>query len=130
MSPKEIDLLVETFCISNEITKEELLSKSRIPQLVKTRAALIYILRGKGLTLSQIGRAMNKNHATIIHSLKKGDSVLDRKSLSVLNNTRNDVFIKTLEDEIIACQAKIIHYTECIKSLQETINAFKPTHGN
>jgi IS30 family transposase len=119
MSPKEIDLFIDAFCVLNKITKKELLSKNRAPRLVKTRAVLICALRDKKLTLSQIGRAMNKHHATIIHSLKKSSgfgygsgSVLERESF------RNKIFIKTLEDEIIAIQAKIIHYTECVKSLQ------------
>ena len=61
----------EDYCEKVEMSLEQLYSKSRRRELVEKRMVLAYVLRKSvGMTLHNIANALEKNHATIIHSIK------------------------------------------------------------
>jgi chromosomal replication initiation ATPase DnaA len=55
------------------LTVEDILGPSRLKYLVSVRRKCIYMLRDKGYSTTEIGRIMNRDHSTIVNSLKKRD---------------------------------------------------------
>lgn len=54
-----------------ELTQEEVMAKKRTRLFVQARTAIASILRLKyNMSLTNIGRAMKKDHTTVIHMLK------------------------------------------------------------
>jgi chromosomal replication initiation ATPase DnaA len=52
-------------------TLEDILGPSRLMHLVTVRRKCVLMLREKGYSTTEIGRIMNRNHTTILNSLKK-----------------------------------------------------------
>lgn len=63
----EIDAIAELY----GYTLEDILGKSKLKALVAVRRKCIIWLRGKGYSTTEIGRIMNRDHTTIVHSLQK-----------------------------------------------------------
>jgi hypothetical protein len=67
----------EDYCKKVDMTLDELYSKSRKRELVEKRMVLMYTLRKSvGMTLHKIANSLDKNHATIIHSVKSIDNFI------------------------------------------------------
>jgi len=65
------------YCEKVDITIEELFLKSRKRDLVEKRMVLSYVLRKSlGMTYQDIGKSLEKNHASIIHSIKTIENFL------------------------------------------------------
>ncbi len=59
-------------CKFYDITVEELLSKSRLMNVVEARSVLAYILHIKfGLSTTETGKLINRDHSTVTHFKKK-----------------------------------------------------------
>ena len=57
-------------CLYWGVTREDLLSKTRVQNVVNARHSLRYLLnRDNNLTLSEIGILTNSDHASVIHSV-------------------------------------------------------------
>jgi chromosomal replication initiation ATPase DnaA len=72
MTPKErnlaeIDAIAELY----GYTAEDVLGKSKLKTLVAVRRKCVVWLRGKGYSTTEIGRIMQRDHSTIVHSLQK-----------------------------------------------------------
>lgn len=53
------------------VTVEDIMSRTRLREFVDARQLYCYIMREKfGLSLSKIGKTINRDHATAIHSVK------------------------------------------------------------
>jgi chromosomal replication initiation ATPase DnaA len=52
-------------------TIHDILGPSRLMHLVSVRRKCMVMLREKGYSTTEIGRIMNRNHTTVVHSLKK-----------------------------------------------------------
>jgi hypothetical protein len=77
ISNKPLIDFFEDYCKRVDITKEQLFSKSRKRDLVEKRMVLSYTLRKSlGMTYQQIGKSLDKNHASIIHSIKNIENFL------------------------------------------------------
>lgn len=63
----EIDAIAELY----GYTLEDILGKSKLKELVAVRRKCVVWLRGKGYSTTEIGRIMNRDHSTIVHSLQK-----------------------------------------------------------
>ena len=63
----EIDAIAELY----GYTLEDILGKSKLKALVAVRRKCVVWLRGKGYSTTEIGRIMNRDHSTIVHSLQK-----------------------------------------------------------
>lgn len=73
---QEITKIVENYCELNEITKEELLNRSRKREFIEKRVILINILRKKRFTFELIGKVMNLDHSTIMYHTKDFDFII------------------------------------------------------
>lgn len=74
---KRINSLIKRVCESFEVSKKELLSKRRLRYIVLPRQVLMYILRKEyGLTFERIATMLNKNHATVLHSVNTIDNLM------------------------------------------------------
>lgn len=73
---QEITKIVDNYCELNEITKEELLNRSRKREFIEKRVILINILRKKRFTFELIGKVMNLDHSTVIYHTKDFDFII------------------------------------------------------
>ena len=67
---KEIVANIATAVTGYRVTPELLESRTRKKEVVNTRQVLMYIMRQHKITLTTIGAAFNKDHATTIHACK------------------------------------------------------------
>lgn len=64
--------VTELICNYFNVTLDELKSKRRLKNITDARHWIIYILYNYNkMTLAQIGRILNKNHATCIHAIRR-----------------------------------------------------------
>ena len=63
-------------CEQDDILPEEVVSKTRKRHLVEARMMISKLLLREGITLSEIARFLNKDHATIIHYRNLHDDLM------------------------------------------------------
>jgi hypothetical protein len=80
-SEKDIRCFVD---VASEYFKMDLLSNTRLESIVSARQSLFYVLRSRGISYSVIGKAFNKNHATVIHGHKKVNDYINIKDKTTL----------------------------------------------
>jgi len=80
-SEKDIRCFVD---VASEYFKIDLLSNTRLDNIVSVRQSLFYVLRSRGIPYSVIGKAFNKNHATVIHGHKKVTDYINIKDKATL----------------------------------------------
>tara|TARA_B100001093_G_scaffold274509_1_gene262438 strand:- start:742 stop:2157 length:1416 start_codon:yes stop_codon:yes gene_type:complete len=99
-----IDLIQTVVCKFFKISKNEMLSSRRSRYLVRPRQTAIYL--AKTLTsksLPEIGREFsNRDHTTIIHSVKTIEKIKERDSEMVnnINKLKNKILYNDRENEI------------------------------
>ena len=99
-----IDLIQTIVCKYFKISKNEMLSSRRSRYLVRPRQTAIYltkILTSK--SLPEIGREFsNRDHTTIIHSVKTIEKIKDRDPEMVdnINKLKNQILYNTQQNEI------------------------------
>ena len=99
-----IDLIQTTVCKFFKISKNEMLSSRRSRYLVRPRQTAIYltkILTSK--SLPEIGREFsNRDHTTIIHSVKTIEKIKEKDSEMVenINNLKNQILYNNKDNEI------------------------------
>ena len=70
--------VMDVICEQKHIHEFEVLSKSRAKPLVMARHQITFILRKKTkMSSTFIGTLLNKDHATILHSIKLWQDLLD-----------------------------------------------------
>lgn len=78
---ERVNNLMKRICSEFDISKKELLSKRRLRYIVLPRQVLMYILRKEyKLTLERIATLLNKNHATVLHSVNTIDNLMSYDS--------------------------------------------------
>jgi len=66
-----LDEALPMICLYWGVSREEILSKTRLQNIVCAKHSLRYLLsRDSALTLSEIGSLTNCDHATVLHSIK------------------------------------------------------------
>lgn len=72
MTPKEKNLAaIEAIAQEHKFTVDDILGTRKFKPLVKVRRKCVVMLREKGYSTTEIGRIMNRDHSTIVHSLQK-----------------------------------------------------------
>lgn len=94
----------------NKVTGVNLTQKTRKFRIVEARMLYYKILKQKGYTLTEIANTLNKNHATVLHSLRVFDDIFEydkdlqnkyKKAYSMVNNTKEEeAFIKEDVDRL------------------------------
>jgi chromosomal replication initiation ATPase DnaA len=70
---------IERVCKALSVSEREVLGGTRRHPICMARAIIAHNLREKGLTLEEIGRALNRNHGTIVNALHKYDDLVSAK---------------------------------------------------
>lgn len=88
-----MDWIIDNACMLWGVSREEVLGKSRRLPLPLVRAMIAKTLRSVyGLTLTNIGYILNRNHPTIVHYLKIFDSEYKyNKDFRNFANAMNDI---------------------------------------
>ena len=71
-----VDKVIDAVCEQGGITKEQLKSDYRDGMLPDYRHVCMYQLRKFGMTTVDIGKALNRDHTTVIYALKKIDDMM------------------------------------------------------
>ena len=67
----EIDSVINKVCIKYEVSKKELLTKTRTKDIVRSRNIIHNILNEKyNISLSDIGRIFEQDHTTVLNSIQ------------------------------------------------------------
>jgi chromosomal replication initiation ATPase DnaA len=70
MTPRQSNMMeMEAIAKVYGYTAEEVVGKNRQKKLVEVRRKCVVMLREKGYSTTEIGRIMNRDHSTIVHSL-------------------------------------------------------------
>lgn len=64
------EILIQRACELANTSKEILLTTRKIP-FIYYRYSIIYILHNEGYSSNQIGKALHKNHVTILHAISE-----------------------------------------------------------
>lgn len=72
-----INDILNTICLTQGVSRLDVRSRCRGAELVKTRAIFSYIAKKRGLSSTDIGRAINRDHSSISHHYKKYAELLD-----------------------------------------------------
>jgi chromosomal replication initiation ATPase DnaA len=60
---------------------DDVLSTSRADRAVRARQGACWLLRGHGMSLPEIGRALGRDHTTVLYACRKIDADPGRRSL-------------------------------------------------
>jgi chromosomal replication initiator protein len=84
-----VDNIIKEICKFYSLSYEDITSKSRKREIVKARFIAIYLIRTEtDYVLSQIGKLFNRDHSTILHSIK------------IINNTLTLKYDTDISDEM------------------------------
>ena len=71
MTPRQANLLqIEAIAKAHRFTLEDILGPRKFKPLVEVRRKCAVMLREKGLTTTEIGRILRRDHSTISHALQ------------------------------------------------------------
>lgn len=66
------DYIVEKIAAYYNLSVEDILGKGKTKNIANARQTAIYLMRKlTGLTLAEIGSALNRDHSTVLHSIRK-----------------------------------------------------------
>ena len=113
----------EDYCKKVDMTKEQLFSKSRKRDIVEKRMVLSYTLRKSlGMTFQQIGKVLNKNHASILYSVKSIENfIVVYPHIRHLYDMSNEVLLEHKQDLIEFYNSPIKTQIEREKKLIEIL---------
>lgn len=63
--------IIAAICQMAGLSQREVLSRSRKPNLVSVRGRIAIALRGQGMSYPAIGRALGRDHSTVMHAIRK-----------------------------------------------------------
>jgi len=71
MTPRQANMIaMNDIAKKYDYTAEDIIGKNRSRKLVEIRRKCAVMLREKGYSTTEIGRIMNRDHSTIVHSLR------------------------------------------------------------
>lgn len=73
--------IIERICRNYNVSKDSVLSESRKSDLTTVRKICMYVLKNKlNMTLSKIGRFFQRDHSTVITSIKDVEKMIEKDS--------------------------------------------------
>jgi hypothetical protein len=79
MSKATTTELIEKVGAATGVTREQMLGHSRFPVYCRARFAVYYLARRQGHSYPLIGTRMNRDHATVIHGVKRAAEIAVRE---------------------------------------------------
>ena len=70
-------VLLDKICRAMELDRVDVTSRSRAKRLIMARAMFSYLARERGMSLSDIGDLIDRDHSCITYYLKNFDDYLD-----------------------------------------------------
>lgn len=71
MTPHERKILrIREACAEGGITYERLMSRDRLPEVIRVRHRLFYEFREMGMSYPEIGRLFGRDHTTVLYGVK------------------------------------------------------------
>jgi len=112
---------VEEF-ITKLFSIDDIRKRVRTSEYVNARMTYAYIMRKLGLSLTQIGKSIGKDHSTIIHYIKSIESYIktDDELLKKFNNAKKE-FLNEKEDPVIVVDNSELLFE--INSLKDKIKS-------
>ena len=81
----DLDAILSIICRASGVAKEDILSKSRKREVVAARQAYCYYAKQRtNHSLLVIGDLVDRDHATVIHSINKIEDLIDTKDKMTL----------------------------------------------
>jgi len=72
MTPREKSLSdIGLIALKHNLTRHDLLGRSRYPHISQARHEAFYYFRRKGWSYPQIGKLFGRDHSTVIHGVEK-----------------------------------------------------------
>lgn len=71
------DEVIDAVCAAFEVERSNLLSNRKFVRLVNARWAACLMLQDLGITYSSIGRILKRDHAAILHGIRRIKDLLD-----------------------------------------------------
>lgn len=108
------DYLMDYVCLEFGVNRKDLFTRTRKHEVVVARQLIFYVLyRTSGhLSLSKVGSLFKRHHATVLHSIKQVDMIIETKDILYYNHVMKilEVFCKPfkpmkLPDE--PCELKV-----------------------
>lgn len=116
MKPEEI---ISDVCNAYQITKDELRSKCRRAELCDARSVVCYILRKHGLSSTEVGRLINRDHTSVLYHAARAEvwQELPKQCIqgistikAILNNKDMDIIkIRLIEVAGLASALQALH---------------------
>ena len=112
--------------VKEVIAKDGLITKSRYRTFLDRRSYLYAMLHKEGMSLVEIGRLFNKNHATIINGIKKHNAYTRFKDELYLHNVKEyrEIFYepKKINVDLIEKDEKKYNGSQLITDILECKN--------
>ena len=70
----QVKEIASAVCAEAHIPVSAVYGASRLPPIVAARQLIMYLARKEGLTLDVIGKAMNKDHTTVMEAVKREEA--------------------------------------------------------
>ena len=84
--PGDLDIILGTICRASGISRAAIISNSRKTEIVAARQAYCYYARKyTKKSFDRIGRDINRDHATVLHSVRTVNDLLDAKDSMMLD---------------------------------------------
>lgn len=82
--------VISRVCNHYGLSDIELRSKTRLRHFVDARTIISYLLTDKGVTLSEVGKLMNRSHCNTIHLRNKAKNIMsyDNEFKELVNSFR------------------------------------------
>lgn len=115
LTDKLINIVGEAF----HLTKDQITGKNRCRNIVEARRIIINVLtREENFTLSEVGRYLNRDHATSIHHRTKHNELYstDKKYKNIY-----DLVVYKYKTEVFTSFSDILELTEKLKEYEKDI---------
>ncbi len=66
-----IDAIIEAVAATSGVSEAEILGDSRIQAIVRARHLVMYIASSRGVSLSDIGRALRRDRTSVLNGIRR-----------------------------------------------------------
>jgi|TARA_R110001592_G_scaffold79084_2_gene236903 hypothetical protein len=110
-----VEEIKKTACIVNNITLEQLESKSRIRPVIEARRMVFNVARDLlEMSYTETGKIFNQDHATAIHHIKQNRALME---VDTFYRRRYDYFINLIKSNLnLSTTAELLDEIEYLKS--------------
>lgn len=110
------DMICEEIGKISNITMDEIISPIRTPDLTEARSVVIKILTEHGLSTTEIGHLINRDHSTVIYGRNQNKKLVeDRFMIALQNRLIADINKEKINGIIAFYESEIKHLKSKLK---------------